>query len=187
MQKLQSAVPVETHPVTQHPFLQTSMAKISLADYEKRVEVNRLYPDFNMRYFNQNWYGREPGYYGYSFGLGIPLFFWSQQGRIQSAKIHQQIARKNYESDTLAFNVAYNKAVQNFQKNLYALSYYEQTGLEQADEILSAATTAYKSGEIGYVEYTTLLSQSLDIRNSYYKALNDYNQSVIRLNYFIIP
>ena len=186
MQKMQSAVPVESPPATHHPFIQSSKAKISLADYEKKVEVNRLYPDFNMRYYNQEWYGKDPGYYGYSFGLGIPLFFWAQQGRIQSAKLHQQIARKNYESDTLVFNVAYNKAVQNFQKNLSALTYYEQSGLEQADEILSAATTAYKSGEIGYVEYTTLLSQSLDIRSNYFKSLNDYNQSVIHLNYFII-
>ena len=92
---------------------------------------------------------------------------------------------RNFESDQLQFNAVYNETLQNFRKNLAALDYYEQTGLQQAGEIFSAATLAYNNGEIGYVEYTALLSQSIDIKNNYLVSLNNYNQSVIKLNYFL--
>lgn len=184
-EKLQSPVSNYQTQIKSHPYLELSQQKISLAEYQRKVEVNKLLPDLNIRYFNQNWYGVSPGYYGYSVGIGIPLFFWSQQGRIQSAKLQQQIAQKNFENDQLVFNAAYNEALQEFQKNNSSLSYYEQTGLAQADEILASATLAYKNGEIGYVEYTTLLSQSIDIKNNFVASLNNYNQSVIKLNYFL--
>jgi len=185
LQKLQPTVAAERTQIETHPFLEVSKQNISLADYQRKAEVSRLLPDFNFRYFNQNWFGISPGYYGYSFGIGVPLFFWAQQGRIQSAKLQKQAAQKNFESDQLQFNTAYNEALQNFRKNLAALDYYEQTGLQQADEILAVASLAYNNGEIGYIEYTALLSQSIDIKNNYFASLNNYNQSVIRLNFFL--
>ena len=143
-----------------------------------------MLPDLNVRYFNQNWLGIEPGYYGYSFGIGIPLFFWAQQGKIQSAKLQQQIAQKDFESATLQFNTVYTQTIQELNKQQQLLQYYETTGVQQADEIQSSATLAFNNGEIGYIEYTVLLSQSIDIKNNYLTALNTYNQAVIRLNYF---
>jgi len=99
--------------------------------------------------------------------------------------LQEQIAQKNFENDQLQFNAAYNEAFQEYQKNLLSLTYYEQTGTQQADEILSSATIAYKNGEIGYVEYAVLILQSIEIKNNYLNSLNDYNQSVIKLNYFL--
>ncbi|MEO5645371.1 MAG: CusA/CzcA family heavy metal efflux RND transporter [Bacteroidia bacterium] len=168
-----------------HPVLSFYQQKVTLADYQRKVEINRMLPGFSFRYFNQNIFGISPGYYGYSFGVSIPLFFWTQQGRIQGAKIQQQIAQKDFEATSLQLNTGYNQAVLEVRKNQRSLQYYENTGLNQADEILKAATTAFKNGEIGYVEYTALLSQSIEIKNSYINSLNNYNQSVIRLNYFL--
>ncbi|MEP7128271.1 MAG: CusA/CzcA family heavy metal efflux RND transporter, partial [Chitinophagales bacterium] len=185
MKKLQSPVAVSQSPVSNHPWLNLYQQKITLADYQKKVEINKFLPDFSMRYFNQNWFGISPGYYGYSFGVGIPLFFWAQQGKIQGAKLQQQIAQKDFEAVTLQFNTAYNQAVQELNKQLGLLSYYENTGLQQANEILNAATLAFKNGEIGYIEYFTLLLQSLDIKNNYLSSLVNYNQAVIQINFYI--
>jgi len=76
------------------------------------------------------------------------------------------------------------QTIQDLNKQQQLLQYYETTGVQQADEIQSSATLAFKNGEIGYIEYTTLLSQSIDIKNNYSSALNNYNQAVIKLNYF---
>ncbi|HYV94070.1 MAG TPA: CusA/CzcA family heavy metal efflux RND transporter [Chitinophagales bacterium] len=172
-------------PISDHPYLQLPQQKISLAEYQKKVEVNKFLPDLNIRYFNQNWLGIEPGYYGYSLGISVPLFFWSQQGKIQAAKLRQQIAQKDFETATLQFNTAYIQTIQELNKQQQLLQYYETTGVQQADELLHSATLAFKNGEIGYIEYTSLLSQSIDIKNNYLTALNNYNQAVIKLNYFL--
>lgn len=192
MQKLQ--VPISlivdqqgtySSPSGIHPYLNFYQQKISLADYQQRVEVNKLLPEFAVRYFNQNWYGKEPGYYGYSLGVGIPIFFWAQKGKIQATKIEQQIAQKNFENATLEFNSSYNQTVQELSKQQSLLQYYETMGLQQAEEILNSAQLAFKNGEIGYIEYITLLSQGIEIKNNYLRSLNDYNQAIIKLNFFV--
>jgi len=185
MQKLQSKLYISQASDSNHPYINLFQQKISLADYERKVEINKLLPDISFRFFNQSWYNENPGYYGYSIGVGIPLFFWGQQGRFQGAKIQQQIAKKEFESATLQFNTAYNKALQEMAKQQSLLLYYENTGLQQANEILKAATLAFTNGEIGYIEYTTLLSQSIDIKTGYLSVLSNYNLSVIQINYFI--
>ena len=166
MQKLEAIVISDKSQITSHPFLQSSQQKISLAGFQKSVELTKLLPDLSVRYFNQSWYEKEPGYYGYSFGIGIPLFFWSQQGKIQSAKLQHQIAQKNFENDVLQFNSDYNKAVQEFQKNSSLLNYYETLGMQQADEILNTATLAYKNGEISYLEYTYCCPRALTLKTA---------------------
>ncbi|MEO6165948.1 MAG: CusA/CzcA family heavy metal efflux RND transporter [Chitinophagales bacterium] len=181
MEKLQEVIIAQS---TAHPFLNVYQQRISLAGYQKKVAVNKLLPDLSLRYFNQNWYGKEPGYRGYSFAVGIPLFFWAQQGKIQGAKLQQQIAQKDFESATLQFNAAYNKALLQYSKQQQLLQYYESAGLRQADELLNNATLAFRNGEIGYLEYTALLSQGSAIRSNYLTALNNYNQAVIQINYF---
>jgi len=185
MKKLDVPPIADASPLTAHPVLSLASQQVSLAQYEKRVEVNRLFPDLSFRYFNQSWYGKEQGYYGYSFGIGIPLFFWAQQGKIQAAKLQQQVAQKNLEHEMLQFNTGYKQALQELQKNNAALNYYTSTGLQQSDEILHAATLAYTNGDLSYLEYTTLLSQSIGIKNNYLQALNSFNQSVIKINYFL--
>jgi cobalt-zinc-cadmium resistance protein CzcA len=185
MTKLQYPLSNSQVPVSNHPLLNLYQQKILLADFQRKVEFNKLLPDFSVRFFNQNWYGTSPRYYGYSFGIGIPLFFWGQQGKIQGAKLQKQIAQKDFEAVTLQFNAGYNQAVQELNKQQALLVYYESTGLQYADEILNSAQLAFKHGEIGYIEYTTLLSQSIDIKNNYLFALTNYNQAIIQLNYYI--
>lgn len=185
MQKLQSVIRNPESAISNHPLLNLYQQKVSLANYQKKVELNKLLPDLFIRYFNQNWYGEQPGYYGYSFGVGIPIFFWGQQGKIQGAKLQQQIAQKDLEQTTLQLNTAYNQTLQELNKNQSLLTYYENTGLQQADELQSSAALAFKNGEIGYIEYTALLSQSIDIKNNYLIALNNYNQATIQLSYFL--
>lgn len=185
MQKLQSQIFISQPSVPSHPFLNIYQQKISLAELEHKVEINRLLPDISVRFFNQNLYNVKPGYYGYSIGVGIPLFFWGQQGKIQSAKLQRQIAQKEFESASLQFNTSYNKSLEELSKQQSLLTYYENSGLEQANEIQNSATLAFKNGEIGYIEYTTLLSQSIDIKNGYLSVLHNYNLAVIQINYFI--
>jgi len=85
----------------------------------------------------------------------------------------------------LQFNTSYHKAWQELARQQSLLVYYEDTGLQLANEILNTANLAFVNGEIGYIEYTTLLSQCIDIKNSYLSVLTNYNLAVIQINYFI--
>ncbi len=64
------------------------------------------------------------------------------------------------------------------------LTFYEQSGLRQAQDIISAATLAYRSGEISFAELSQFMTQAITIRQNYLDALNGYNQAVIQYNYY---
>jgi cobalt-zinc-cadmium resistance protein CzcA len=63
--------------------------------------------------------------------------------------------------------------------------FYETTGLKQANEIINAASLAYRAGEIGFAELSQFLTQAIEIQKNYLENLNAYNQSVIRYYYYI--
>ena len=63
------------------------------------------------------------------------------------------------------------------------LQYYETTGLKQADDIIRISNTAYTKGEIGYMEYIQNLQTAINTRLQYTDAVNQFNQSIILLNY----
>ena len=61
----------------------------------------------------------------------------------------------------------------------------KQRGLKQAEEIIKAASLAYRSGEISFAELSQFLTQAIEIQKNYLENLNGYNQSVIQYNYYI--
>jgi cobalt-zinc-cadmium resistance protein CzcA len=66
---------------------------------------------------------------------------------------------------------------------LNLVNYYESSGLQQADQILRITQFSYKKGEIGYVEYIQNLTQALSIKSGYLDILNQYNQTIINVNF----
>ncbi|WP_315824500.1 TolC family protein [Paraflavitalea speifideaquila] len=76
------------------------------------------------------------------------------------------------------------QAEKEVQKNATMLSFYENTGLRQATEIIKAATLAYRAGEIGFTGLSQYLSQAIDIQRNYLENLNAYNHSVIQYYYY---
>ena len=71
------------------------------------------------------------------------------------------------------------------QQNLQQVKYYQTEGLPMAESIINAAQRSYKAGDIGYIEYTQNLKDAIKIKTDYLTALNNYNQTVIQLNYLL--
>ena len=65
------------------------------------------------------------------------------------------------------------------------LAFYESAGMRQANEIIKAASLAYRAGEISFAELSQFLTQAIEIQKNYLENLNAYNQSVIQYNYYI--
>ncbi|MBI4946872.1 MAG: CusA/CzcA family heavy metal efflux RND transporter [Bacteroidetes bacterium] len=182
LQKQTLSVNSDTTAIKQNPLLAYYNQKILLAGSQLSLEKNKFLPDFSVGYFNQS-LDNIKGFQGVQFGIGIPIFFWGQQGRVQSAKIQTQIAQSDYELAQNNLKTIFNQQLQEYQKYSDLLNYYESTGVKQADEILKASQLAYTKGEIGYVEYIQNLTQAISIKSEYLNSLNQFNQTVININY----
>lgn len=71
------------------------------------------------------------------------------------------------------------------KKQLNILSFYENAGLLQANEMIKAASLAYKTGDLSFADLSQYLAQAIDIQKNYLEAINLYNHSVIQYHYYL--
>lgn len=164
------------------PILRLQEQFVTVSEREHKLEKARYLPDLSAGYFNQQIDGVK-NFTGFQLGVKVPVFFWSQKGKTQSAKKNSEIAQMNYEQTKLDINAVLQASLQDFEKHKASLLYFEAKGLQLADKLFSSANKAYKEGEVGYVEYITTLEQAVQIKESYLNRLNLYNQTVNEINY----
>jgi cobalt-zinc-cadmium resistance protein CzcA len=167
-----------------NPSLQSWETQSEIYGAIRKKEQMLMLPDIKFGYFNQS-IDAQNGFQGWMVGLSVPLWFWSQQGKIQSASIGQDIALNRLKSERLKISARVGQLYDMLKKHDHALEIFDDFALSQADEIISNATTSYKAGEIDYIEYVQNISLAFEIRLRYLDALNEYNQTVLELDYYL--
>lgn len=168
-----------------HPLLVKQNRQVAIAAASLKMERRQLLPEFSGRFFSQRLYGVADRYSGFSVSVGVPLFAGAHTARIRAAKLEGLIQQEQLEADRLQLLVAYRNAVSEWAKQQHALQYYEHKGLQQARDIISAATLAWKGGELSFPELSQYLAQAIDIRKAWLETLNQYNAAAIHLNYYL--
>lgn len=189
--------PDEATTFQQNPQLDFLKQQVVVSGQFKKVERNRVMPDIILGYFNQSltgiqningqdqYFGRDKHFQGFQLGLGIPLWFTPHVARAKAAAFQEDASRKNAEYFETTLKGAYEQALQEYDKDLASLNYYETSALQNADLILSQARKAYRGGEIGYIEYLQSLRSALTIKSNYLLSLNLYNQSINKLKFLL--
>ncbi|MBL0745080.1 CusA/CzcA family heavy metal efflux RND transporter [Chryseolinea lacunae] len=166
-----------------------------VAQKETSLEKNHLLPDITFGYFNQTLIGtplntannelatRSNRFQGFQLGLSIPLWFHPQASKIKAAAFKEQSAQNHYEQARRNTESEYATLVAEWKKHQESLAYYQQSALPQADLILNQSARAYRSGDIGYVEYLQGLNTATALRMGYLETLNLYNQAVLRIEF----
>ncbi len=186
---------VDTSKAENAPYLTFLKQQIAVNIAQTKVERSKLLPELSFGVRSQtirgyqNTEGKEVFYGpGNRFnmiqgGIGIPLFFGSQNARIRASKIGEEIAQKNYQLNTIQVESELKRLTEEWLKYQNTLVYYQTSGIPQADLIIDFATKSYKLGEIGYFDYIQYLSQALQYKISYLENFNLYNQTIIQLEY----
>ncbi|PBQ30681.1 CusA/CzcA family heavy metal efflux RND transporter [Sphingobacteriaceae bacterium] len=195
--KLDLTLPADSSTLSQNPAISYVKQQIEISNRQKKVEAAKSLPDFNVGYFNQSLIGYQnvngtdqyfdgsKRFTGIQVGISIPLWFFPQAARVKAADINQQVVQSNFEQYRLNLQGQYSQALQEFLKNKNTLVYYETNAIPNAELLIKQADKGFKSGEIGYVEYLQGLKNALSIRENYLQAIQQYNQSVIALEFLI--
>ncbi|MVM31939.1 CusA/CzcA family heavy metal efflux RND transporter [Spirosoma sp. HMF4905] len=193
--KLTLTIPTDSTVLAQNPLLRQLQQQIRVAQESRSVEQARLKPDFLLGIFSQTLVGSQlidgqelyfgPGYrfYGGQIGVTFPLLSGAGRARIEAARVGEQLAQTQLQSQQLALQQQITQAVTQYGQYRDALTYYEQNGLAQAQLIQTNARRSFSGGDIGYVEFSLAIQQALTIRLNYLDLLNQYNQSVLYINY----
>lgn len=168
--------------------------QVDIMKKQKGVETARSAPDLIVGYFNQTLIGVEnletgrlasgsDRFTGLHVGIAIPLWFSPQVGRLRSAEYARQASQASYQQVEKNARGQYARAWQDYDKNVKSLSYYETSGLPNAERILAQSQAAFRAGEVSYAEFLMGVQRALSVKEGYYAALNNLNQSVISLDY----
>jgi cobalt-zinc-cadmium resistance protein CzcA len=169
-----------------HPVLALQSQNIKIANAGISVIKNENKPDFSGRFFTQNLWAAKDPYTGFSVTASFPLFGASAyRSKVKVAQADMVIQQKQFDYNKQVLGTQQLLKQQEMQRNSSMLSFYEKAGLKQANEIIKAASLAYRAGEISFAELSQFLTQAIEIQKNYLENLNIYNQSVIQYNYYI--
>ena len=180
-ERLETQVSIENE-AGNNPQLAIAQQEIEVKKKELNLEKSGFLPDLTVGYFNQQIDGIG-GLDGLQFGVGLPLFFWAQHGRMQAAKLETEITQARFQEREMQLTSQGATTRLQLAESDAHLSWYEKIGDKTAAEIERFATKSYKAGEIDYVEYLNGMQQSLELKMGHADALKKYNQSVIDLGF----
>ncbi|OSZ77178.1 CusA/CzcA family heavy metal efflux RND transporter [Chitinophagaceae bacterium IBVUCB2] len=169
-----------------HPVLALQSQTVNIANAGIGVIKNENKPEFAGRFFSQRLWGAKDPFTGFSVSAAFPLFGANAyRNKVKVAQADMAVQQKQYDYDKQLLTTRQLQMQQEVGKNKSMLSFYETTGLRQADEIIKAASLAYRAGEISFAELSQFLTQAIEIQKNYLENLNEYNQSVIQYYYYI--
>ncbi len=155
-----------------------------LAHNRLKEQRNMLLPGLSLEYFQGTNNGENAKIYpGFSVGVSIPLFFGASRARIQSARIERQISDAGALNYHAVLKSQSEDILTEIRKYKEILNQYDVLGKETYEEILRYSDEAYEKGDIDFHIYITSLEEAINLQLSYLENLNEYNQSVIELNY----
>lgn len=182
-----------------NPTLSHFKSQIKVAEQEKEVEQAKLLPDITLGYFNQSLNGPNQDltgnpviftpadrFTGFQVGVSIPIFGAAGQASVIKAEsLKKQESEMLFTATKNELQGLLNSLLQQFEKDKSNLTYYKENALPQADLILTQAQKGFDAGAIGYVEYTQGLTQALSIKLNYLQIINEYNQTIIQIEFLL--
>ncbi|MCB0371452.1 MAG: CusA/CzcA family heavy metal efflux RND transporter [Muricauda sp.] len=157
-----------------------------LSNAQKRLEENRLLPDIDVDYFQGTNKGLGTSLYGVQLGLRIPIFFFGHSSKVKSSKIQTKITAMENREMVVTTNQRYKTLLGQLEQQAKELSYYEEEGEHLSEQILKAASGNFMNGEIDFFQYIQSIENAYEIQLNYLDVLNQYNQTVIAINYLTI-
>lgn len=156
--------------------------QISVYQKETNTYKAQRTPKVGLGYFAQT-INTESLFQGFTAGLQIPLFGGVNTAKAQASAINISQSQLALDKSRLTLKLQQQELQNNFAKQQKALDYYQNEGLQYADQIISTAQKSYANGDMSYWSYISFLNQAIDIKKQYAEATHNYNQSAIELQF----
>ena len=193
--KMESLI-VDSIFLQQHPLMEYYEWQKQLAAAQTLVERSKLSPSFSVEYINQSfigyhspdginqvYYGNSRRFHSVGLTMGIPLFNKATNARIKAGKVNEEVARLNAINVSKELSRKGQQWMEELKRQQASIDLYESSSLEQADLIIKNASLGFQEGEIGYLEWTVLMNNAINIRIGYLEAVKNYNLTIIEIEY----
>lgn len=185
----------DSSAVANNPALTWFKQQIEIAEKEKALAVNTSLPEFKIGYFNQSMYGIPLNdnntsfatagnrFQGMQLGLVFPLWFVPEVNKSRAMQKQVEVMELNYQNQEMMMQSLFQQSLQNYRKAKSSLDYYKNVAVPNADLITRQSEKSYHEGETGYAEHIQNLQQAIAIEEQFLLTLNEYNQSIIYIEF----
>jgi cobalt-zinc-cadmium resistance protein CzcA len=186
LNKLPVVLPNDTtlYPIDSVPDVMIQRSYMEVMNTYYKLEKSKISPSLSAGYYNQE-IDHIPGFQGWRIGLSFPLLFMPQKARSQAAYIEVSRSKNQYLYEKQKAKSNLESLLARYEQMQKSILYYENQRLNNAELIDQNAYMLYESGSIGYIEFVQNLTTSRQIREDYIKLINEYNQFVIELYYYL--
>jgi cobalt-zinc-cadmium resistance protein CzcA len=139
-------------------------------------------PKLGLGYFAQT-INTESLFQGFTAGLQIPLFGGVNTAKAQAAAISISQSQLALDKNKMLLSLQKEELQNNFKKQQKNLNYYQNEGLQYANQIIETAQKSYANGDMSYWSYISFLNQAIDIKKQLAEATHSFNQSAIELQF----
>jgi cobalt-zinc-cadmium efflux system outer membrane protein len=164
--------------------LVTDYYEQQISVYQKEANTFKALrtPKLGLGYFAQT-INTESLFQGFTAGLQIPLFGGVNSAKAKASEISISQSQLALDKSKLTLNLQIQELQNNFGKQQKALDYYQNEGLQYADQIINTAQKSYANGDMSYWSYISFLNQAIEIKKQYTEAVHSFNQSAIELQF----
>ncbi|GAA4122782.1 hypothetical protein GCM10022250_05730 [Flavobacterium chungbukense] len=164
--------------------LVTDFYQQQISVYQKEVgtfKANRT-PKLGLGYFAQT-INTQSLFQGFTAGIQIPLFGSVNTTKAKAAEISISQSQLALDKNKIILNLQKEELQNNFLKQQKNLNYYQNEGLQYANQIIETAQKSYANGDLSYWSYISFLNQAIDIKKQLAEATHSFNQSAIELQF----
>ena len=169
---------IDAHPQVKYYNLQSEYYKQNIS-----AKKSMLFPEISVGYFNQQ-IDNVKGFSGWQVSVAVPLWFVPEKNKISQAKVEYEQSLSNTEYVKKSFARNYENVISKYELLQKRIKYFETDGITNAEKIIEKSSKLYQIGEIEYIDYIQHINNALDMKESYLKALFEYNKTINLINYY---
>ena len=120
---------------------------------------------------------------GVSVGVAIPMWIRPHLAKVNMAHLQIQMSAQKAELVESQNNADLLNAKAHYVHAQNTVLYYQESGLNQVEQLIDNANKSLESGDISTIEHSQIMNQTIYIRLNYLQALLDYKISIIHIEY----
>ncbi len=156
--------------------------EISVFQKEAKTFKAMRTPKVGLGYFAQT-IDKVSLFQGFTAGLQIPIFGGINTAKAKAAEINISQSQLALDKNKIILNLQKEELQNNFKKQQKNLDYYQNEGLQYANQIIETAQKSYANGDLSYWSYISFLNQAIDIKKQLAEATHSFNQSAVELQF----
>lgn len=187
----------DTNAIYSHPNVQFYETQSLVLEKEKQALIARTLPDITLGYVNQTLVGvhsvsgedvtfvQSDRFHAGQVGLDIPLFFGSakKKANVIENELQKNDLQQNYAKHQMT--ASYFQHLTIYRSYMESYDLYRSQLIPQISIMHDQSKILLETGEISMIEFLQTKQNSIDIELNYLQLLNDINQTVHQLNWFV--